>query len=630
MFSSQCVELYSSGLTIAQGENDFAMAIPLQIQFQDRSIFTGLIDGAVELGRQQHHESKANLFSLMPKRGNEGHADRLVIAPLAETRIGRHQLLIELLDNDKRAKLTNLSDKVPVEVVGSGSLEPNGVRTVQIPTEVILTSKHRIQIGQSQAPKTLKSLGLVTIPPGKHLDQITTTPLSDLATEDSDTEKLIQAMLAVMDVFQSAQTEEELFRSAVRGAEKLVGIDRAVVVLHEQGKWIPRWFESSSPTQEWQISQMVLNHVLSEKQTFWDSTSATISQTLTNIDGVIAAPILNSSGEVTGALYGSCHRNVFQHGPEAITRLQARMMELLACGLASGLSRIEQTLRVTYLKLQFEQYFTKRLAEELEENPNLIDGRDAEVTVLFCDIRRFSRISERIGTEQTFKWINDVMDVLSGCVDRYDGVLIDYIGDELMAMWGAPKPQPDHANLACQAAMDMLSRLPEVDARWRSVIGESLEVGIGVNSGNVRAGNTGSFYKFKYSPLGTTVNLASRVEGATKYLRTPALMTGATAKLLDDSIPRRRLCSVRVVNIEESVPLYELGNPNGDPTMIRDYEKALQAFEDQDFRGAARILTGLLQTAPDDGPSLVLLSRTVNSLVSGPLPGHPIWTLEGK
>ena len=607
------------------------MSFSIQISFQGRPIFSGVIESAVELGRQQHNEPQSAILNVVRDQGYRGEADRLVMAPLAETRIGRHQLLLEDVDGGQQVKITNLSDKVPVEIVGSGTLTPSSVQIVPLPTQVVFASKHEIQIGDPVKPKTLKSLGLATLAPGQHLDRIKHAPLEKLKLEGQDTEQLIQAMQAAMDVFQSANSKAELFENAVRGACKLVGFDRAVVIILDRDEWIPNWSaRTCQEGKQFQVSQTVLSHVQSEKQTFWDSGTAVTSQTLTNIDGVIAAPILNVDGEVVGALYGDCKRNPIRDGPEAITRLQARLMELLACGVASALARIENAERAINMRHQFEQYFSKKLAEELEENPNLIEGRDADVSVLFCDIRRFSRISEKIGTELTFKWINDVMEVLSGCVNRHDGVLVDYIGDELMAMWGAPKPQENHAQLACQAALEMLSRLPDVEQRWKSDIDEPLEVSIGINSGRVRAGNTGSNYKFKYSPLGTTVNLASRVEGATKYLRTSALVTGETARLVDETIPRRRLCSVKVINIEESVPLYEIGTSSLDESKMQDYEAALQAFEDCDFRTAARILTELLQTVPDDGPSLVLLSRSVNALVAGVSDDHPVWRLEGK
>jgi class 3 adenylate cyclase len=99
-----------------------------------------------------------------------------------------------------------------------------------------------------------------------------------------------------------------------------------------------------------------------------------------------------------------------------------------------------------------------------------------------------------------------------------------------MAMWGAPKDQPDHAERAARAALAMLAAVPELNARWQAELGEPLDLGIGLNSGPAQVGNTGSRYKFKYGPLGNTVNLASRVQGLTKYVKCRLLVTAATRR----------------------------------------------------------------------------------------------------
>src|SRR5205807_2230673 len=103
-----------------------------------------------------------------------------------------------------------------------------------------------------------------------------------------------------------------------------------------------------------------------------------------------------------------------------------------------------------------------------------------------------SRISERVGPAQTVAWIRDVMGALSDCVHAQGGVLVDYIGDELMAMWGAPEREPDHARLAVEAALAMLAGLPRLNERWQSVLGEPVAIGVGVNTGVAHVGNTGS------------------------------------------------------------------------------------------------------------------------------------------
>jgi adenylate cyclase len=254
------------------------------------------------------------------------------------------------------------------------------------------------------------------------------------------------------------------------------------------------------------------------------------------------------------------------------------------------------------------------------------------VSILFCDIRGFSRISERIGPDGTDRWIRDVMDSLSDCVWAHEGVLVNYIGDEVMAMWGAPDDQPDHAKLACRAALDMLARLPALNERWQGVLQEPMALGIGVNTGMARVGNTGSGRKLNYGPLGNTVNMASRVQGATKYLKSDLLITGSTYEQLDDTFPTRRLCKVAVVNIAEPVALYEVGTAvQGTWAALQQgYEKALEEFERKEFRKAIRILGNLLALYSTDGPSLVLLSRAVNYLIEEPGAFDPVWPLPGK
>jgi adenylate cyclase len=210
-------------------------------------------------------------------------------------------------------------------------------------------------------------------------------------------------------------------------------------------------------------------------------------------------------------------------------------------------------------------------------------------------------------------------------------VLVNYIGDELLGMWGAPEQQPDHPLLACRAALAMLEQLPVLNERWQTELGEPLELGIGVNTGLACVGNIGSPRKFLYGAQGNTVNLASRVQGATKYLKTRLLVTEATFERLGHAFSGRRLCTARVVHIAEPVALYDLA-PAGqeDETLFRVYEEALAAFEQRDFRKAAVRLGEMQLAHPADGPSLVLLARAVQALVGEPKDFNPVWELPGK
>jgi len=244
-------------------------------------------------------------------------------------------------------------------------------------------------------------------------------------------------------------------------------------------------------------------------------------------------------------------------------------------------------------------------------------------------------VTEKLGPAGTVDWIGDVLGMLSDCVIERGGVLVDYIGDELMAMWGAPTPQQNHAELACQAALDMLTRLPDLSQRWQSRLGFETRIGVGINTGPARVGNVGTPRKFKYGPLGNTVNVASRVQGATKFLKTAVTITGSTRAKLPPQFVARQLCKARVVNINEPIELFELTLRDGEAwrSLCGLYQRALASFEKREFRQTTKILGDLLDLYPDDGPSLVVLARAVNYLVNPPAsfpPGWEVWEPPGK
>lgn len=283
----------------------------------------------------------------------------------------------------------------------------------------------------------------------------------------------------------------------------------------------------------------------------------------------------------------------------------------------------------------FEQHFTRELARELARNPDpmKMQARQADVSVMFCDIRGFSAVSERLGPTQTIDWLSGVMGEFSSIVIDHGGVLVDYTGDELLAMWGAPNEQPNHAELACRAALEILRCLPVLNGIWRPLVGAETEVGIGINSGEALVGNVGTHRKFKYGPLGTAVNLASRVQGATKFLKTSLLITGETAERVRGIFPTRRLCQVLVQSIRTPVHLHELEVPGifADWTRLSThYEAALDLFEKGELLEARRDLLTFLDEVPGDGPGKRLLDR-IDEALHPDTPGfEAIWTLPGK
>src|SRR6266542_1729396 len=201
-----------------------------------------------------------------------------------------------------------------------------------------------------------------------------------------------------------------------------------------------------------------------------------------------------------------------------------------------------------------------------------------------------------------------------------------------MAMWGVPEPQPDQAARAARAGLAMLDALAPLNQRWRAELGKDMAIGVGVNSGPAQVGNTGSDYKFKYGPLGNTVNLGSRVQGLTKYLKCPLLVTAATRDKLGDGFIARRVVKTRVVNIREPVDLYQVERDDAEEcrAFFRASSEALDDLEAGDFAGAARKAGALLADHRGDGPLLLILSRASTALVQDGHGFDPVWEPPGK
>lgn len=511
-------------------------------------------------------------------------------------------------------------------------LAPGASRKVLLPI-VVQVGRKTLRLQPIQDDEAVHSLPMATIAPGSSLLPELPAALRKTEAGTMKPEQLTAWIHAFLGLLHSAAGSTDFYVKAARAVVDLVKLDSGRVLFRTRtGQWEELALHLASGQQapaEWRPSSHILNKVLRDKKTCWQVPE--ISSSTFGVDAVVAAPILDRQGEVIGALYGE-RRVTGLAVHEPISHLEALLVEVLASGVAAGLARQEQEQSALRSRTQMEQFFTPRLAAKLENRPDLLTGRDMEVSVLFCDVRGFSRITEKLGPAKTVEMMSDVMSVLTACVLDREGVIVDYVGDEVMAMWGAPEDQPDHAARACRAALAMFDSLPALNERWQAIINEPLTLGIGVNSGVAQVGNVGSRIKFKYGALGNTVNLGSRVQGATKHLKASLLITDATRQRLDADFPVRRLCQVRVVNIEEPVTLYELARADqpGWEALRKDYEHALDAFTKGDFRRACQVLGRLILDFPQDGPSLVLLSRAVECLVEKPEPFDPVMVLKGK
>ncbi len=187
----------------------------------------------------------------------------------------------------------------------------------------------------------------------------------------------------------------------------------------------------------------------------------------------------------------------------------------------------------------FQHYFSPQILEAILREPGLLTlgGQRREVTILFSDIRSFTALSEKIPPQQLTRILQEYFTAMTDEVLATDGVVDKYIGDAIMAFWGAPIEQPDQANRAVRTAVAMIQRLRKLQDQWRAEGCPIFDIGIGINLGVATVGNMGSSKRFDYTVIGDAVNAASRIEGLNKDLGSHILVSDSTQQQLTIGVP---------------------------------------------------------------------------------------------
>jgi adenylate cyclase len=277
------------------------------------------------------------------------------------------------------------------------------------------------------------------------------------------------------------------------------------------------------------------------------------------------------------------------------------------------------------VKNAFQHYVSPAVVDNiLKEMEKLkLGGEKKELTALFSDIRGFTSISEGLDPEDLVKFLNEYFTVMTRIILNYQGTLDKFIGDAIMAFYGAPLEQKDHAVRACRTAVDMIQSLRELQADWEARKLPYIDIGIGLNSGDMTVGNMGSDERFDYTIMGDNVNLASRLEGINKVYGTNIVISQYTHELIkEDSFFIRELDSVRVKGKKEPVTIYELisyGLPEKNTQdAIELFKQGLGAYKQQNWDKAISILKEALSLKPDDKPSGLYIKRSEEYIINPP------------
>lgn len=206
------------------------------------------------------------------------------------------------------------------------------------------------------------------------------------------------------------------------------------------------------------------------------------------------------------------------------------------------------------IRTMFSSYVTEKVVNELIKNPDMakLGGERREVTILFSDVRGFTSLSEKHSPEEVVAILNEYLGEMTDIIFRWEGTLDKFIGDAILAFWGAPMPQPNHAELAVKCALNMVKRLEELQQKWQAEGKPILDCGIGINTGEVLVGNIGAEgKKMDYTVIGDHVNLGSRIEGLTRKYNAHILITEFTLEKIKDLIASGRLYRAAIEGLEK-------------------------------------------------------------------------------
>jgi adenylate cyclase len=291
-----------------------------------------------------------------------------------------------------------------------------------------------------------------------------------------------------------------------------------------------------------------------------------------------------------------------------IVPIAALMTLTLVCYVVSVLyAYFIRERRTRFLKNAFGTYVSPEIVNQIAK-PGYglkLGGEKKELTVLFSDIRDFTYFSERFDSQQTVTFLNHYLSSMSEVIFKHQGTIDKFIGDAIMAIFGAPLPQQDHADKACLVAMGMVENLQAVNEENVKLGFPKIAIGIGINTGNMTIGNIGSNKRFDYTVIGDAVNLGARLEGLTKFFDVQVIVSEQTREaVVSKELRFRELGNVIVKGKEQPVKIYQLlssfDESSGYQAWINHWERAFQWMESRNLPEAIECLKCCQAIVPDD------------------------------
>lgn len=332
---------------------------------------------------------------------------------------------------------------------------------------------------------------------------------------------------------------------------------------------------------------------------------------------------LGITGLVMGGIYAIDRFWLFRSGIVATTLFPMAMVFVNFITLTFYKYFTEERKK-RELKGTFEKYVSPAIVAEVLSDPSNIElgGKKMELTVMFSDVRGFTTISEKLDPRALSDLLNSYLTPMTDLVFTHKGTLDKYMGDAIMAFWGAPIHFKDHAKHACRCALAMLVKLKELQAAYKAKGLPEIDIGIGLNTGEMSVGNMGSETVRSYTVMGDAVNLGSRLEGINKQYGTRIIISEFTREAIKDSFVTREVDWVRVKGKAQPVRIFELvaeGHvPEKTATLLRLFDEGFRRYHEKEFEKAIEAFTQALHAQPDDACSQLYLERCQDYLAEPP------------
>jgi adenylate cyclase len=281
------------------------------------------------------------------------------------------------------------------------------------------------------------------------------------------------------------------------------------------------------------------------------------------------------------------------------------------------------------VRTEFGNYLSPEVVRRLLVDPRLVDPKKTDITVMFSDIRGFTTISEKLDAQELALFLNQYLSDMTRIVFKNNGTLDKYIGDAVMSFWGAPFEEPGHATKACNASLEMIQRVRELQKQWEAEGKPKLEIGIGLNTGVVSVGRMGSSLRRGYTAIGDAVNLSSRLEGLNKDYSTHIIVNETTYQgAKNDGFVFRELDLIRVKGKLQPVTIYQLmgrqadfaadGSAEAVRLQVEAFARARGLYRGRLWKAAKDAFREFLEKWPKDGPAGVYLERCQEYIITEP------------